>query len=415
MAGADILHVDLDAFYASIEQLREPRLRGRPIAVGGGVVLAASYEARAFGVQAGMPGRLARELCPGLVFVRGSFDRYGLISKQVFAICEDFSPLIEQVSIDEAFIDVSGAHGLFGSAADIAAAIRSRVRIEVGLPISAGVARTKFLAKVASQVAKPDGLVVVEPDRELEFLHPLSVRLLWGVGRVTAAKLASMGVHTVGELAGVDPRFLERMVGRAAGAQLSRLTWNIDRRAVTRERTAGSVGAQSAFGSMQDTRDARGRVLLMLASRIGSRLRKSSRAGRTITVRVRFEDFSAVTRSATLAAPVASDAAILQVAEGLADTAVSAAAAGRRVNLLGIAVSKLTGRGALQLELPLGWGRVDMTASGSAEAELQAQLEEALDAVRIRYGKSAVGPMSLLLGRPAGYAPDAFRELAEKS
>jgi DNA polymerase-4 len=166
---------------------------------------------------------------------------------------------------------------------------------------------------------------------------------------------------------------------------------------------------------MQDTRDARGRVLLMLASRIGSRLRKSSRAGRTITVRVRFEDFSAVTRSATLAAPVASDAAILQVAEGLADRAVSAAAAGRRVNLLGIAVSKLTGRGALQLELPLGWGRVDMTASGSAEAELQAQLEEALDAVRIRYGKSAVGPMSLLLGRPAGYAPDAFRELAEKS
>jgi DNA polymerase-4 len=222
---ATILHADLDAFYASVEQLLDPSLRGKPIAVGGGVVLAASYEAKAFGVRGGMPGRQARELCPQLTFVNGHFKDYRRLGDAAIKVVDDFTPLVERISIDEAFADVTGCTHLFGPPAEIASAIRHRVRAELGLPISIGVARTKHLAKIASQVAKPDGLVVVDPDTELEFLHHLPVGLMWGVGPVTKARLAEIGVFTIGQLAKTPGWSLERLLGPAAGEKLAALAW----------------------------------------------------------------------------------------------------------------------------------------------------------------------------------------------
>src|SRR5580658_4276528 len=220
LATAAILHADLDAFYASVEQLLDPSLRGRPIAVGGGVVLAASYEAKAFGVRSGMPGRRARELCPKLTFVSGHFSEYQRLGDAAIQVLGDYTPLVERISIDEAFADVVGCTHLFGSPADIAKTIRRRVREELGLPISVGVARTKHLAKIASQVAKPDGLVVVDPETELDFLHDLPVELMWGVGPVTTARLAETGVHTIGQLAAMPGRSLTQLIGPAAGEKL---------------------------------------------------------------------------------------------------------------------------------------------------------------------------------------------------
>src|SRR3954452_23030791 len=231
-ATATILHADLDAFYASVEQLLDPRLRGKPIAVGGGVVLAASYEARAFGVRSGMPGRRARQLCPNLVFVGGHFGEYQRLGDAAIGILSDFTPSIERISIDEAFADVAGCTRLFGSPAEIASAVRRRVRTELGLPISIGVARTKHLAKIASQVAKPDGLVVVDPQTELNFLHNLPVELMWGVGRATKARLAQAGVTTIGQLAQSSTSAMERLLGRAVGRKLTSLAWNRDPRVI---------------------------------------------------------------------------------------------------------------------------------------------------------------------------------------
>src|ERR1700704_3420349 len=245
---ATILHADLDAFYASVEQLLDPSLRGKPIAVGGGVVLAASYEAKAFGVPSGMPGRRARELCPQLTFIGGHFKDYQRLGDAAIGVLGDFTPLVERISIDEAFADVAGRPHLFGSPAEIARAIRQRVRAEYGLPISVGVARTKHLAKIASQVAKPDGLVVVDPATELDFLHRLPVELMWGVGPVTKARLAKMGVLTIGQLAKTPGWSLERLLGPAAGEKLAALAWNRDPRAIKAHRRAQSAGAQSAIG-----------------------------------------------------------------------------------------------------------------------------------------------------------------------
>ena len=245
---ATILHADLDAFYASVEQLLDPSLRGKPIAVGGGVVLAASYEAKAFGVRGGMSGRKARELCPQLIFVGGHFSEYQRLGDAAIAILGDFTPLVERISIDEAFADVAGCTHLFGAPAEIAATIRRRVRTELGLPISVGVARTKHLAKIASQVAKPDGLVVVDPATELEFLHDLPVGLMWGVGPVTRAKLAEQGIFTIGQLANTPGRSLERLLGHAAGEKLRSLAWNRDPREIRTHHRARSAGAQSALG-----------------------------------------------------------------------------------------------------------------------------------------------------------------------
>ena len=310
-----MLHADLDAFYASVEQLRRPELRGKPIAVGGGVVLAASYEARAFGVRSAMPLGRARRLCPNLIVVHGSYGEYAELSDQVFDICRRYMPLVEQISIDEAFLDVAGARRLFGAADDIAPRLRADVKRETGLIVSVGAARTKFLAKIASRVAKPDGLVIVPPDDELDFLHALPVGLIWGVGPVTERRLAELGVATVAELAAVGERALRARLGNAAGRYLHALAWNRDPRPVVTRRSARSVGAQSAFGRDRHDSELRRRVLARLADRVGSRLRKKGRAGRTIGVRVRFADLQAVTRATTLAAPVSSTEAIFQVAE----------------------------------------------------------------------------------------------------
>jgi DNA polymerase-4 len=297
---ATILHADLDAFYASVEQLLDPSLRGKPIAVGTGVVLAASYEARAFGIGGGMPGRRARELCPHLIFVGGHFKDYQRLGDAAIKVLNDFTPLVERISIDEAFADVAGCTHLFGPPAEIARAVRRRVRAEVGLPISIGVARTKHLAKIASQVAKPDGLVVVDPDTELDFLHDLPVELMWGVGPVTRARLAEIGVTTIGQLAKMPGGSLERLLGRAAGEKLTALAWNRDPREIKTHRRAQSAGAQSALGKKPAEERVFRPTLRHLADRVATRLRAKCRPGRTVTVRVRFADLHSVTRSVTL-------------------------------------------------------------------------------------------------------------------
>jgi len=267
---ATILHADLDAFYASVEQLLDPSLRGKPIAVGGGVVLAASYEAKAFGVRGGMPGRQARALCPQLMFVGGHFREYQRLGDAAITLIGDFTPLVERISIDEAFADVAGCTHLFGPPAEIARVIRQRVRAELGLPISVGVARTKHLAKIASQVAKPDGLVVVDPDTELQFLHQLPVELMWGVGPVAKARLAEIGVLTIGQLATTPGCSLERLLGPAAGEKLASLAWNRDPREIKPHRRARSAGAQSAIGRKPAEERVFRPTLLHLADRIGT-------------------------------------------------------------------------------------------------------------------------------------------------
>src|SRR5689334_18152307 len=292
-----ILHADLDAFYASVEQLLDPTLRGKPIAVGGGVVLAASYEAKAFGVHSGMPGRRARELCPDIKFVGGHFSEYQRLGDAAIDVLRDYTPEVERISIDEAFADVSGSTQLFGPPGDIARVVRERVRTELGLPISIGVARTKHLAKVASQVAKPDGLIVVDPETEFDFLHNLPVDLMWGVGPATKARLAEVGVTTIGQLAQHSPGAVERLLGQAIGRKLTALAWNRDPRAIRTRQRAHSAGAQSALGRRPATEHVFRPVLLHLAERIAGRLRAKSRPCRTVTVRVRFSDLRSVTRS----------------------------------------------------------------------------------------------------------------------
>src|ERR1700756_627777 len=245
---ATILHADLDAFYASVEQLLDPSLRGKPIAVGGGVVLAASYEAKSFGVSSGISGRRARELCPQLIFVGGHFQDYARLGDAAINVLNDFTPFVERISIDEAFADVAGCTHLFGSPLEIARAVRRRVRAELSLPISIGVARTKHLAKIASQVAKPDGLVVVDPETELDFLHDLPVELMWGVGPVAKARLTEAGVLTIGQLARTSPGSLESLLGHAAGQKLAALAWDRDPREIATHRRGRAGGAQSAIG-----------------------------------------------------------------------------------------------------------------------------------------------------------------------
>src|SRR5262245_5204004 len=314
---ATILHADLDAFYASVEQLLDPCLRGKPIAVGGGVVLAASYEAKAFGISSGMSGRRARELCPPLIFVSGHFRDYQRLGDAAVNVLNDFTPLVERISIDEAFADVVGCTHLFGTPAEIATAIRARVRAELGLPISVGIARTKHLAKIASQVAKPDGLVVVDAGSELEFLHELTVELMWGVGPVTKARLAGIGVETIGQLANLPGWSLERLLGPAAGEKLAALAWNRDPRRIRSHHRARSAGAQSAIGRKPAVERVFRPTLLHLADRIATRLRAKSRPGRTVTVRVRFANLSSVTRSVTLDAPISATVILAGLAEEL--------------------------------------------------------------------------------------------------
>ena len=408
---ATILHADLDAFYASVEQLLDPSLRGKPIAVGGGVVLAASYEAKAFGVQSGMSGWRARELCPALTFVSGHFKEYQRLGDAAIEILGDYTPLIERISIDEAFADVVGCTHLFGSPAEIAATIRHRVRAELGLPISVGVARTKHLAKIASQVAKPDGLVVVDPATELDFLRDLPVELMWGVGPVTKAKLAGIGVLTIGQLAQTPGWSLERLVGSAASKKLAALAWNRDPREITTHRRARSAGAQSALGKKPAEEKVFRPTLLHLADRIGSRLRAKSLSGRTVTVRVRFADLHAVTHAVTLDAPISATATLAEIATDLVRTVLAHHRHERKISLLAIAVSHLEKNSEIQLDLPLGL-RDEARRPGSRRGMARSAADRAVDRIRERFGWEAVGYGSVALGFACS-VPDDFRALAE--
>jgi DNA polymerase-4 len=408
---ATILHADLDAFYASVEQLLDPRLRGQPIAVGGGVVLAASYEAKAFGVQGGMAGRRARELCPNLRFVGGHFGEYQRLGDEVIDVLRDFTPLVERISIDEAFLDVSGSVHLFGEPAVIAADIRRRVRTEIGLPLSIGVAGTKHLAKVASQVAKPDGIVVVERGREREFLGPLPVGLLWGVGPVTRAKLANTGIHTIGQLAATSEQSLQRLLGQAAGHKLGSLAANIDPRRIESTRRARSVGAQSALGRRLATPELLRAALGHLSDRVATRMRAGRRAGRTVTVRVRFAGMRSVTRSLTLPVPVSTTLTLTDLSVELALAALADHPREREISLVAVSVSNLVEEGALQLELPLGLGD-DTHRPGTAAGSARWAVDRAIDSVRERFGRTAVGFAGVTLSGLGG-VPDEFRELAE--
>ncbi|MDR6288331.1 DNA polymerase-4 [Inquilinus ginsengisoli] len=410
--AATILHADLDAFYASVEQLLDPSLRGKPIAVGGGVVLAASYEAKAFGVRGGMPGRQARLLCPHLIFVDGQFQEYQRLGDAAIGVLGDFTPLVERISIDEAFADVAGCTHLFGPPAEIAAAIRRRVRAELGLPISVGVARTKHLAKIASQVAKPDGLMVVDPAAELAFLHDLPVELMWGVGPVTKARLAETGVRTIGQLAQVPGWSLERLLGRAAGEKLAALAWNRDPREIRTNRRAQSAGAQSALGRKPAEERVFVPTLRHLADRVATRLRAKSRPGRTVTVRVRFADLRSVTRSITLDAPISATTILAEIAEELVRTVLAQHPQEKTISLLAISVSHLDDREALQLDLPLGLDD-ERRRPGARKGMARGKADRAVDAIRDRFGWAAVGYGSVALGRSSS-VPDAFRELAEK-
>lgn len=410
--AATILHADLDAFYASVEQLLDPSLRGKPIAVGGGVVLAASYEAKAFGVRGGMPGRRARELCPQLIFVGGHFREYQRLGDAAIAVLGDFTPLVERISIDEAFADVAGCTHLFGAPAEIAAAIRRRVRNELGLPISIGVARTKHMAKIASQVAKPDGLVVVDPAAEIEFLHDLPVDLMWGVGPVTRARLADSGVITIGQLARMPGQSLESLLGPAAGEKLSALAWNRDPRAIRTHQRAHSAGAQSALGRKPATESVIRPTLLHLADRVASRLRAKSRPGRTVTVRVRFADMRAVTRSVTLDAPISATGILSEVAEELVRSALADHPRERTISLLAISVSHLEPHPPVQLELSLGLAD-EKRRPGAKRGMARWTADCAVDRIRERFGWEAVGYGPVALERRQS-VPDEFRELAEK-
>jgi DNA polymerase-4 len=381
------LHADLDAFYASVEQRDDPRLRGRPVIVGGGVVLAASYEAKAYGIRTAMGGDEARRLCPRAVVVPPRMSAYSEASKAVFEVFHDTTPFVEGLSIDEAFLDVRGMQRIAGSPVEIAVRLRSDVLERVGLPITVGVARTKFLAKVASGVAKPDGLLVVQPDRELAFLHPLPVERLWGVGAVTARKLHEHDIATVGDVARLDEGTLMALLGRASGRQLHALAHNRDARPVQPRRRRRSIGAQRALGRKPRSPDELDVFLVGLVDRVTRRMRAAGRVGRTVVLRLRFADFTRATRSHTLPQATAETQAILIAARELLAASMSMIER-QGITLVGIAVSNLDNDDAVQLALPFDrW-------SGGA-------LDEALDEVRARYGSTAV-TRAVLLGRDQG-------------
>jgi DNA polymerase-4 len=379
-----ILHADLDAFYASVEQRDDPRLRGKPVIVGAGVVLSASYEARACGVRTAMGGRQAHRLCPRAMVVSPRMAAYTAASRAVFAVFANTSPVVEALSIDEAFLDVRGMEEIAGTPEAIAARLRADVREQVGLPITVGVARTKFLAKVASGVAKPDGLLVVPPDREIAFLHPLPVERLWGVGRVTAAKLHRHGIGTVGEVARLTEDRLIGMVGRGTGRQLHALAQNRDPRAVQPRRRRRSMGAQRALGRGPHRLEDVDASLIALVDRVTGRMRRADRVGRTVILRLRFADFERVTRSSTLTTPTAETTALLAPARTLLAEAAPLIEQ-RGLTLVGVTITNLGDPRAIQLTLPF-------------EPDRNVALDEALDLVRERFGSTSV-TRAVLIGR----------------
>jgi DNA polymerase IV len=396
MDEATILHADLDAFFAAVEQRDDPRLRGRPVIVGAWVVLAASYEAKARGVDTAMGVARARRLCPNAVVVEPRMSAYSEASKAVYEVFEDTAPRVEGLSIDEAFLDVRGVRRLSGTPFEVAVRLRRDVRERVGLPITVGIARTKFLAKVASGVAKPDGLLIVPPERELAFLHPLPVERLWGVGRVTAGKLHERGIRTVGEVARLAEPALVSLLGRASGRHLHALAHNRDPRPVRPNRRRGSIGAQRALGRRPKTLADVDAALVGLVDRVARRMRAAGRVGRTVVIRLRFDDFSRATRSHTLPYPTSSTQAILTTARTLLATAVPLIEC-RGLTLVGVAVGNLGDGRAVQLALPF-----DPHSSDALDA--------AVDEVRQRFGTAAI-TRAVLLHRGAGIAmpvlPDA--------
>jgi nucleotidyltransferase/DNA polymerase involved in DNA repair len=388
-SAATILHADLDAFYASVEQRDDPRLRGRPVIVGAGVVLAASYEARACGVRSAMGGRRARRLCPDAIVVPPRWNAYVEASRAVFGIFERTSPLVEALSIDEAFLDARGLERIQGTPEEIAVALRREVRERVGLPITVGVATTKFLAKVASAVAKPDGLLVVPAGRERAFLEPLPVEALWGVGPATAGRLRARGIATVGQVARLEETTLVGVLGVAAGRHLHALAHNRDPRPVRAGRRRRSVGSQCALDFSSRPPEAIDRTLVALVDRVTRRMRTSGHAGRTVVLRLRFGDYTRATRSRTVPDATAASGAILETARAL--LAENRAIIERRgLTLLGVAVSNLMGD-PTQLPLPL-------------RSPNEVALDEAMDRVRDRFGTKAVTRASLS-GEDRGLAP----------
>jgi DNA polymerase IV len=377
-----ILHADLDAFYASVEQRDDPTLLGKPVIVGGGVVLAASYEAKAYGVRTAMTGRQARRLCPRVIEVPARMSAYSQASKAVFKVFENTTPLVEGLSIDEAFLDVGGLAKISGTPRQIAAQLRLDVAEQVGLPITVGVARTKFLAKVASGVAKPDGLLVVPHDGELEFLHPLPVERLWGVGQVTAGKLHACGITTVGQVAALDAAELVALLGVASGRHLHALAHNNDPRPVQVGKRRRSIGAQRALGRKRRPPDELDAILAGLIDRVTRRLRTAKRVCRTVTLRMRFTDFTRATRSHTVAQATAHTQTILTAGRGLLAAAMPMIKTDG-LTLIGVALSNLDSEDAVQLALPFD----DMTAPA---------LDVTLDSVRGKFGSSAITRAALL-------------------
>ena len=385
--GASILHADLDAFFASVEQRDDPRLRGRPVIVGGGVVLAASYEAKAYGIRTAMGGARARRLCPQAIVVPPRMSAYSEASKAVFRVFEDWAPVVEGLSIDEAFLDVSGMERSVGTPVEIAERLRRDVHTRVGLPITVGVARTKFLAKVASAVGKPDGLLVVPPDEELAFLHPLPVEALWGVGPVTSRKLRARGITTVRQVAFLPESTLVSMLGQASGRHLHALAHNLDPRPVHARRRRRSIGSQRAGGRAPWSPESVDADLVTLVDRVARRMRKAGRAGRTVVLRLRFADYTRATRSATLRDATASTDRILETARSLLSESLPVIEH-RGLTLVGISVANLDDADTLQLRLP-----IDVRENDALDA--------VLDLVRERYGSSAI-TRAVLLGRSPG-------------
>jgi DNA polymerase IV len=386
-ADATILHADADSFYASVEQRDDPRLRGRPVIVGAGVVLAASYEAKAYGVRTAMGGALARRLCPNAVVVGPRMSAYAEASKALYRVFEDTTPLVEGLSIDEAFLDVRGMRRLSGTPTEIALRLRREVRARVGLPVTIGVARTKFLAKVASGVAKPDGLLVVPPTRELTFLHALPVERLWGVGAVTAEKLHRVGITTVGQVAALSQGALVSMLGRASGRHLHALAHNRDPRPVQQRPRRRSIGSQCALGRRRRSPADVDAVLLSLVDRVTRRMRAAGRVGRTVVLRLRFDDFSRATRSFTLHEATAETQVVFDTSRALLATA-GPMIKQRGLTLVGVAVTNLQNDSPRQLHLPFDH------RSGIA-------LDVAIDDIRNRFGLSAI-TRAVLLGREPG-------------
>ncbi|MDQ3916602.1 MAG: DNA polymerase IV [Actinomycetota bacterium] len=382
-----ILHVDMDAFYASVEVIKDPSLRGKPVIVGGqggrGVVTSASYEARAFGVRSAMPTIQARRLCPRGIFLPNDFAAYQDLSGRIREVFLSFTPLVEPLSLDEAFLDVSGSVRLFGGPVDVAGAVRSAIAA-LGLTCTVGVAPNKFLAKIASTAAKPDGLLVISPDRVESFLHPLPVTALWGVGEATGDSLRRLGIKTVGDVARVPRRTLERAIGDSLGAHLAHLAAGVDERPVTPHEPAKSVGSEETFAADLDAHDDILREVLRLADRTADRLRAKGLCGRTVTLKVRWSNFQTITRSKTLSAEVDTAAEIYAVARELYEKVAPGAP---RIRLIGVSVTSLA-PGPPRRQL-------DLLGERSGRAGWQ-EASAAIDSIRRRFGASSVGPATLV-------------------